>query len=252
LVTVLVGPPDDTLESYTQVFPTATGNGSDAADTTPPEPGVALEVAAWPGAVVDEAAPDVAADVPQPARASPATVARATVACLDRVCLFIYGSSMPDVKEEESTTRVVAASVWLLEHAQDLVSVIVGAVLIVLASAELVSGIVDFFTSVRKVGIDTAGINVLDRVLLVLILIEIVHTVVLSLRAHHLVAQPFIIVGLVAVIRKILVVLSGTGTIPTSQLALLIAMIFVFVAALIAVTWFDRRSRADDPDQEIS
>jgi hypothetical protein len=26
----------------------------------------------------------------------------------------------------------------------------------------------------------------------------------------------------------------------------------VFVAALIAVTWFDRRSRADDPDQEIS
>jgi uncharacterized membrane protein (DUF373 family) len=157
-----------------------------------------------------------------------------------------------DVKEEESTTRVVAASVWLLEHAQDLVSVIVGAVLIVLASAELVSGIVDFFTSVRKVGIDTAGINVLDRVLLVLILIEIVHTVVLSLRAHHLVAQPFIIVGLVAVIRKILVVLSGTGTIPTSQLALLIAMIFVFVAALIAVTWFDRRSRAGDLDQEIS
>jgi uncharacterized membrane protein (DUF373 family) len=159
---------------------------------------------------------------------------------------------MPDVKEEESTTRIVAASVWLLEHAQDLVSVIVGAVLIVLASAELVSGIVDFFTSVRKVGIDTAGINVLDRVLLVLILIEIVHTVVLSLRAHHLVAQPFIIVGLVAVIRKILVVLSGTGTIPTSQLALLIAMIFVFVAALIAVTWFDRRSRAGDLDQEIS
>ena len=159
---------------------------------------------------------------------------------------------MPDVKEQESTTRIVAASVWLLEHAQDLVSVIVGVVLIVLASAELVSGIVDFFTSVRKVGIDTAGINVLDRVLLVLILIEIVHTVVLSLRAHHLVAQPFIIVGLVAVIRKILVVLSGTGTIPTSQLALLIAMIFVFVAALIAVTWFDRRGRAGDPDQEIS
>src|ERR1700683_3009292 len=161
---------------------------------------------------------------------------------------------MPDVKEEEeeSTTRIVVASVWLLEHAQDLVSVIVGAVLIVLAAAQLVSGIVDFFTSVRKVGIDAAGSNVLDRVLLVLILIEIVHTVVLSLRAHHLVAQPFIIVGLVAVIRKILVVLSGTGTVPTSQLALLIAMVVVFVAALIAVTLFDRRGRAADADQEIS
>ena len=159
---------------------------------------------------------------------------------------------MPEGKQEAARSRAVAGSVWLLEHAQDLVSVIVGAVLIVLAAAELVSGIVDFFAGIRKAGIETAGINVLDRVLLVLILIEIVHTVVLSLRAHHLVAQPFIIVGLVAVIRKILVVLSGTGTVPTAQLALLIAMVVVFVAALIAVTLFDRRGRAADPEQEIS
>jgi uncharacterized membrane protein (DUF373 family) len=108
---------------------------------------------------------------------------------------------------------------------------------------------------VRRLGIDPAGINLLYRVLLVLILVEIVHTVVLSLRAHHLVAEPFIIVGLVAVIRKVLVVLSGMGTIPTTQLALLIAMIFVFVTALIAVTWFDRHTRGGQPDlaeQEIS
>ena len=41
----------------------------------------------------------------------------------------------------------------------------------------------------------------------------------------------------------------------TIQLALLIAMIFVFVAALLAVTWFDRRRKGSDPDlaeQEIS
>jgi len=158
---------------------------------------------------------------------------------------------------EDGRARAVAASVWLLEHAQDLVSVVVGIVLIVLAGGELVSGVIDFFTdvNVKKTSIDTAGINLLDRVLLVLILVEIVHTVVLSLRAHHLVAQPFIIVGLVAVIRRILVVLSGTGTVPTPQLALLIAMIFVFVAALLAVTWFDRRWKGSEPDvtdQEIS
>ncbi len=162
---------------------------------------------------------------------------------------------MPDDPEEESKSRGMAASVWLLEHAQDLVSVVVGGVLIVLAGTELVSGIVDFVSGVRRLGFDQAGINLLDRVLLVLILVEIVHTVVLSLRAHHLVAQPFIVVGLVAVIRRILVVLSGTGTVPTAQLALLIAMIFVFVAALIAVTWFERRTRNDQPElseQEIS
>ena len=162
---------------------------------------------------------------------------------------------MPEVTEEKPRVRAVAASVWLLEHAQDLVSVIVGVVLIVLAAAELVSGIVDFFSDVKKSSIDAAGINLLYRVLLVLILVEIVHTVVLSLRAHHLVAQPFIIVGLVAVIRKILVVLSGTGTVPTPQLALLIAMVFVFVAALLAVTWFDRRWKGGDlevAEQEIA
>src|ERR1035438_3724249 len=104
-------------------------------------------------------------------------------------------------------------------RAQDFVSVIVGMVLIVLAGAELISGIIDFFADVKKTSLEPAGINLLDRVLLVLILVEIVHTVVLSLRAHHLVAQPFIIVGLVAVIRKVLVVLSGTGTVPTPQLA---------------------------------
>jgi uncharacterized membrane protein (DUF373 family) len=158
---------------------------------------------------------------------------------------------------EDGRARAVAASVWLLEHAQDLVSVVVGIVLIVLAGGELVSGVIDFFTdvNVKKTSIDTAGINLLDRVLLVLILVEIVHTVVLSLRAHHLVAQPFIIVGLVAVIRRILVVLSGTGTVPTPQLALLIAMIFVFVTALLAVTWFDRRWKGSEPDvtdQKIS
>ena len=109
---------------------------------------------------------------------------------------------MPDDPEEESKPHGMAAFVWLLEHAQDLVSVGVGMVLIVLAGAELVSGIVDFFTGLKKASFDTAGINLLDRVLLVLILVEIVHTVVLSLRAHHLVAQPFIIVGLVAVIRR--------------------------------------------------
>jgi uncharacterized membrane protein (DUF373 family) len=82
-------------------------------------------------------------------------------------------------------------------------------------------------------------INLLNRVLLVLILVEIMHTVVLSLRAHHLVAQPLLAVGLVAVIRKILFVLSSEESASSTQLALLIAMIAVFVAALILVSRYD-------------
>src|ERR1700680_2801644 len=159
-----------------------------------------------------------------------------------------WRESLPDASDSsdlESSQPVrrrgVTASIWALEHSQDFVTIVVGVVLIVLAATLIVSGIASFFVDAVDHSISLAAINLLDRVLLVLILVEIVHTVVLSLRAHHLVAQPFIIVGLVAVIRRILVVLSGTGTVPTPQLALLIAMIVVFVPALLAVTWFDRK-----------
>jgi len=81
-----------------------------------------------------------------------------------------------------------------------------------------------------------------------LIVAEIVHTVVLSLRAHRLVAQPFIVVGLVAVIRKILLVLSDETSVDTTQLWLLIAMVVAFVAGHIAVSRFETvLARGDDP-----
>jgi len=82
-------------------------------------------------------------------------------------------------------------------------------------------------------------LGVICRVLLVLILVEIMHTVVLSLRAHHLVTQPLLAVGLVAVIRKILFVLSSEETVSTAELALLIAMIAVFVGALIVMSRYE-------------
>jgi uncharacterized membrane protein (DUF373 family) len=109
-----------------------------------------------------------------------------------------------------------------------------------LAVVVLVLGVVDFFRDVSTgVPVETAVVNLLNRVLLVLILVEIMHTVVLSLRAHHLVTQPLLAVGLVAVIRKILFVLSSEEAVSTAELALLIAMIAVFVAALFLVSRYD-------------
>ena len=135
-----------------------------------------------------------------------------------------------------ATTRPI----WLLEHVQDWVTVAVGAVLIVLAAVLLVSAIVDFVNG-SSGHISAAAPILLDRVLLVLILVEIVYTVVLSLRAHRLVAQPFIVVGLIAVVRRILFDLTPGSRIPsTSELALLIALVAVFVAGLVAVTLFEK------------
>ena len=152
---------------------------------------------------------------------------------------------VPGGAEPSRASRpAVAASIWALEHAQDFVSVAVGVVLIVLAATLAVSGVMSFIEDVQKHSIANAAINLLDRVLLVLILVEIVHTVVLSLRAHRLAAQPFIVVGLVAVIRRILFLLSNENVIPTAELALLIGMVVAFVAAYLAVSYFEK------PDSE--
>src|SRR5215467_10882472 len=128
------------------------------------------------------------------------------------------GDLMPDPADEVTAKpgrpRTVAVTIWVLEHAQDVVTVTVGVVLIALAAVLVVDGLVGFFHTVHtaRQPVPVAATALLDQFLLVLILVEIVHTVVLSLRAHRLAAQPFIIVGLVAV-----------------------------VASFIAVSWFERR-----------
>jgi uncharacterized membrane protein (DUF373 family) len=153
-----------------------------------------------------------------------------------------------------SGIRGVTSSIFVLEHAQDVVTVAVGLVLIILAGILLVSGVASFIhqlTATRiltTASILTAATNLLDEVLLVLILIEIVHTVVLSLHSHRLVAQPFIIVGLVAVIRKILFVLSGQKLVSTSELALLLAMVVVFILGLVVVSRFEKSAEPDSAD----
>jgi uncharacterized membrane protein (DUF373 family) len=150
---------------------------------------------------------------------------------------------MPDAGDEAAATpprrRGVAGSVWALEHAQDFVMIAVGVLLIVLAAILVVSGVVDFFNRAGQTVIARAS-GLLDQILLVLILVEIVHTVVLSLRAHRLAAKPFIVVGLVAVIRRILFLTSGEVKVNITELGLLIAMVVAFVAGLIAVSRFEK------------
>lgn len=55
--------------------------------------------------------------------------------------------------------------------------------------------------------------HIIDRLLFVLMLVEILHTVYASIRLGTLVCEPFLIVGLIACIRRILVI-----TLETSQI----------------------------------
>jgi uncharacterized membrane protein (DUF373 family) len=153
------------------------------------------------------------------------------------------GSGLAD-RSRPPASATVRGSIWFLEHTQDVVTVAVGIILIGLAGVVLIASIVDALDG-RYGSVSAAAPKLLDNVLLVLIVVEIVYTVVLSLRAHRLVAQPFIVVGLIAVIRRILFVFtpgSGINASP-SELAILIGMVAVFVASLIAVNLFEKKGQ---------
>ena len=55
-------------------------------------------------------------------------------------------------------------------------------------------------------GAVSTAVTVLDRILLTLIIAELVYTLRFVLRTHEIVADPFLFIGLIAVVRRILIV----------------------------------------------
>jgi uncharacterized membrane protein (DUF373 family) len=97
----------------------------------------------------------------------------------------------------------------------------------------------------------------IDRLLLVLMIVEILHTVGVSFRSHTLTAEPFLIVGLIASIRRVLVVTLESSqvddaghTSPNGQALLHAAMLelvvlgFLILIMVISITLL-RRVKAD-------
>jgi len=88
---------------------------------------------------------------------------------------------------------------------------------------------------------------IVDRLLFVLMLIEILHTVRTSIQSHRLATEPFLIVGLIATIRRILVVTLETsdqtpaagqariGTAPSFEHAMIELGILAILTLVIAI-----------------
>jgi uncharacterized membrane protein (DUF373 family) len=62
--------------------------------------------------------------------------------------------------------------------------------------------------------VDTA-VTVLDRVLLTLIIAELVYTLRFVLRTHEIAVEPFLYIGLIAVVRRILIVTAQFERLPS-------------------------------------
>jgi len=92
--------------------------------------------------------------------------------------------------------RLIEAIIYLL----------VGALLILAALVAASSAGLAIWEGVSTGMLANPGIIALDRLLLVLMFVEILHTVRISISSHQLSMEPFLVVGIIASIRRILVI----------------------------------------------
>ena len=137
-----------------------------------------------------------------------------------------------------------------LNTAESAVLVLIGLVLVVLAVLLLGSSVIAMIHSVQEDKIGKEAIEILNSVLLVMMTMEIVYTVAVSLQSHTLVAEPFLIIGAIAAIRRMLVI-TATSTEQENNPALFhntlveLGLLAATVVALAAAIWILRRSARD-------
>jgi uncharacterized membrane protein (DUF373 family) len=88
---------------------------------------------------------------------------------------------------------------------EDIAYVGLGIVLAVGALMLLVTVAISLGESLLAGNLRDKIVGLLDQILLILMIVEILYTVQVSFREHTLVAEPFLIVGLIAAVRRVLI-----------------------------------------------
>jgi uncharacterized membrane protein (DUF373 family) len=134
------------------------------------------------------------------------------------------------------TPRFTRVGERVLGIAEDAVYTVV-AVLLVAGAAILLVGAGDRLTDLGE-GTDVAALAMLDRLLLVFVLVELLYAVRMTLVRREIVAEPFLIVGIIASIKEIILLsvevanvvegkeTTGQVTASVEQFALLIVSVW--------------------------
>lgn len=135
--------------------------------------------------------------------------------------------------------RVIAS----LSLVEDVIYSSLGLLLAVFAIALLVRGFKDFIQVASGQASGAQFVDLLDQVLLVLLVVELLYTVQVSFRERGLVTEPFLVVALISVIRRVLVLTAQLPELAQAaesnfrhavmELVLLTLMIVVLVGSLI-------------------
>ena len=116
------------------------------------------------------------------------------------------GSDTTPGGTSDDGNRLTKLSSFLFLHAEHAIYAVLGLLLGITALLALLDAAGVLFEAIRHLGGGQALLDVVDRLLFLLMLVEILHTVRVSMRSGKLTCEPFLIVGLIASIRRVLVI----------------------------------------------
>ncbi len=111
---------------------------------------------------------------------------------------------MPHETEDQGRLTKIASAIFL--HTEHTIYAALGLLLALTALVALIDAAGLTWEAFRALGGAEQILEVVDRLLFLLLLIEILHTVRVSMRSGTLTCEPFLIVGLIASIRRVLVI----------------------------------------------
>ena len=112
----------------------------------------------------------------------------------------------------QESSKGVRLSTGVFLHVEHGIMIALGAALSLAAVLALGGAAVELWDGMVAAGSTKTLLVIVDQLLFVLMIVEILHTVRVSLRSGTLTCEPFLIVGLIASIRRVLVI-----TLETSQ-----------------------------------
>lgn len=148
------------------------------------------------------------------------------------------GEQQVDEQADELTRGLQRLGQWI-----EVGVYVAGGFFLIAAAAYL---LVDSMPSLWRSRSASAGaLALLDHVLLVFVLVEVFHTVRFAIARHELRAEPFLVVALIACVRRILVVTAGTEPVVATsalvELGLLVVLLLASAAALLMLRLARRR-----------
>jgi uncharacterized membrane protein (DUF373 family) len=158
----------------------------------------------------------------------------------------------------ESTRQAVSQRVGALVDVFETIIYAIAFLLLVAAAVLVVIGGGEAVVQAVSHKVDTlqGGVLVLDRVLMVLIIAEIAATLRAVLLYHEIAAEPFLFIGLIACVRRILIVTAASEQVHSDkeldrllfELGALGLLIIGIAAAIFMIRYSARRASPSDGD----